>query len=279
MKTTAYKVFTSDLRSPIRGGEPIWDGSLSHELPTVEVDKSDVECGTGWHACEYLADAVRIGGLWPNGRPGRFFRLEMSAPVIERGDKCRSSTWTILEEIEPRVAIKAFSLRYFKDLKDEIADEQLAWHAALGRPKRDNAVIEAGLELALQTRGLDWELRRFDSARDARDARAAWVARDARDARDAWVAWDAWDAWVAWAAWDARDAWAAWDTRDAWDAWATWDARDACDALIIFYTSKRGLIDQDSHFLTTGLRDAYRHGLGVAVPAAKNVLGWAMDES
>jgi len=39
-----------------------------------------------------------------------------------------------------------------------------------------------------------------------------------------------------------------------------------------------GLTDYDAAHLTAGLRDAYACGLGVAVPVAEGVLGWAMDD-
>lgn len=60
--------------------------------------------------------------------------------------------------------------------------------------------------------------------------------------------------------------------RDARDAWT------ARDALIVEYTALRGWVDRDPLLLTTGIRDAYRCGLGVAVPVAEGTLGWAMDE-
>jgi len=89
--------------------------------------------------------------------------------------------------------------------------------------------------------------------------------------------WDAWTSqaetavWAAWAAWEVREAW---ETR-TWDAWA---ARDARDALILQYASLRGEIQHDPNYLTVGIIDAYRNGLGVAIPTDKNQLGWAMEK-
>ena len=45
---TAYRCFTHDLRSPVQGGDPIWDGRLPYDLPVVTVDTSQAECGAGW---------------------------------------------------------------------------------------------------------------------------------------------------------------------------------------------------------------------------------------
>ena len=56
------------------------------------------------------------------------------------------------------------------------------------------------------------------------------------------------------------------------------NARDAWAALTVFYSSRRGWIKHDALLLTVGLRDAYSHGLGIAIPIAPNVLGWALDE-
>jgi hypothetical protein len=68
-KMTFYKVFTDDLRSPIQGGDPVWDGSLPYDLPVVGLDRSEKECGAGWNFCREAHTALSIGGLWPNGRP------------------------------------------------------------------------------------------------------------------------------------------------------------------------------------------------------------------
>ena len=74
------------------------------------------------------------------------------------------------------------------------------------------------------------------------------------------------------AEWNEAAARAAWDARDARDAW------DARDALSVQYAARCGWIASAPDLLTVGLRDAYAHGLGVAVPVAPNVLGWAMSD-
>ena len=245
MMQHAYKVFTHDLRPPVQGGAPVWIGTLPHALPVVAVDASTEECAGGWNACAQPEDALRIAGLWPNGRPSRLFRVETDEDVVSRGDKLRASTWTITAEVsESDIAAHVLAMsKPFGTHAQVMADEQMAWRCALGRPEHDADIVEQSLALALNARGLDWQLKRFDDARDA---------------------WDAWDAW------DARDA------RAAWAAWAAWDAWAARDALTVQYAARMGWIKHDPYLLTDGLRDAYEYGLAIALPTGPNELGWAM---
>ncbi|MCK4303941.1 MAG: hypothetical protein KAY24_06860, partial [Candidatus Eisenbacteria sp.] len=185
----AYKLFTHDLRSPLQGGDSVWDGSLPYQLPRVKVDRSGANCGAGWNACLELHDALSIGGLWPRGRPSRVFLADSGRTrVVVRADKCRTATWLLESEVgeeEVRVGVVALS-QCFGDLADEMCGQQMLWRAALARPSNSPAVVEDCLHRALTARHLNWTLKRFDSAWAARDARAAWDARAAR------VAWDAW---------------------------------------------------------------------------------------
>lgn len=281
----AYKILTHDFRPPIQGGHPILPASVTfpYRLPTVEVDTSDAECGAGWNACADIETAIRIAGEWPNGRPSQVFRLRsvQGACPLKRGDKIRAATWDVMGPVAPSALRDARVCLYAPMAKDglpveDIVTEVEAWSHALGRPAHDEGAVEAGLRGTLQVRGLRWSLRRFG------DARAAW---------DAWAAWDARAAWAAWDARDARDAWAAraaraaLDARDAWaasDAWAALDARDAWDAraaraaLTVLVAARRGWTQQRPDLLTIGLRDAYAHGLAIAIPTGPAELGWAM---
>lgn len=246
-----YKVTTHDLRPPIRGGEPIWDGEVPYTLPEVEVDTGPEECAAGWNACREPHTALRIAGLWPRGRPSRLWRVRQNGhPIIERGDKIRSATWEVVEEAEVTDAILADLHRPMAveglPLDDLVAEVQ-AWRVALSRPRRDEDAVRAGLQAALDARGLEWNLRRYDTARAARAARDVWVARGA---------------WGAWGAWVARGARVGTGARDA---------------LTVYVAAKRGWTDHDPHLLTTGLRDAYGAGLAVAVPVEDGVLGYAME--
>jgi hypothetical protein len=258
-----FKAFTHDLRSPIQGSAPLWDGTTPYHLPAVTLDTSSEACGAGWNFCREQHVALRIAGLWRDGRPARLFRVVGGPDSIERGDKLRSSTLTIVDEVTDFApAIEALSEHFDKRFRAEMIEEQLAWLSALARPCRDDQVVQDGLRSALAVRGLSsWNLRRFDSARDAR------------------AAWDAIDAWASLAAWDAREAWSAWDAREDWSAWPAWEFWAARDALIVLYTSRIGWSTRPHDLLTVGIRDAYRCGLEIALPTGPTELGWAMGEA
>ena len=287
-----WKVLTHDYRPPIQGGKPVFDGTFPHEFPEVELDRSDSECGSGWNFCSDLHTAFRIAGLWPDGRPSVAIRVKCRGG-LKRGDKCRAKQITaerFASDIEISDTVREMS-QPFGEFCGDMHVQQMAWRKALARPKRDTKTVEAMLRLALDTKSLDWSLRRFDSVWVAR---AAWAAWDARDERGAWDAWDAWGAWAARAAraasdaWAARAAWDAWDARaasdaraaraawDASDAWDAWDARAAWDAFVVFYASKMGWVDYPCDYLTAGIIDAYDHGLAIAIPTGENELGYAM---
>ena len=272
--TLGWKVFTHDLRPPVRGGNPVWNGSLPHTLPKVPLDRSANVCGNGggWHFSLAPQDALRIAGLWPSGRPSRLFVVEAEGEVVVRGDKCRAASLTIAreaDESEVEVGVRVFSAVFHLHV-EWMVEQQLAWREALARPLRDEDAIEAGLREALKSRRLDWRLWRFDSAMEAWAAWEAWAARAAREAREAWEAWEAWEAREAWAAWEAWEAWAAWE---AWEAWAAWEA---WEALTLGFASRQGWVKHDALLLTHGLRDAYRHGMEIALPTGPAELGWAV---
>ncbi len=269
----AYRVTTHDLRPPVQGGPPIWDGATPHDLPVVEVDTSDRDCAAGWNACATPEQAIRIAGEWPDGRPSRLWVCSSSAehPPLVRGDRFRAASWRVEREAAEAEAYEA-RLRLYApmaggDLRvEEIVAEVEAWRAALARPRRDEAAVEAGLRAALEARGLGgWTLRRYPDARTTWAARATWAA---------WYTWAVWDTWAVldiWDIWDTWDTWDAWDARDAWDTWDAWAA------LIVHVSARRGWAPNRPDLLTVGLRDAYASGLAVAVPTGPRELGWAME--
>ena len=260
---TAFKVLAHDFSPPIQGGAPVWDGvTLPFEMPEVTLDTSMEECAAGWNYTQTLAQALKVTGFWKAGRPSVCLNVAPSSDGITRGDKSRCSRLTILSRCtreEVLAALREMS-EPFGEHADRMAESQFAWMHALARPNREKAVVEACLQTALDARGLDCEIREYESAR------AAWAARDAR------AAWDAWAARDARAAWDARAARAAWA---AWDGWAAWDA---WAALTVEYAALEKWIDHDPLLLTTGIRDAYESGLESALPTGPKVLGYAMKE-
>jgi hypothetical protein len=245
-----YKVWTHDYRSPIQGGDPVWDGVVPCELPVVELDRSAEECAAGWNWCRTPLEAVTVAGLWRDGWPCVLTRIEPAGAVVERDAKCRSEGLRIVERLPIRPVVRDLSAA-FGEHAAVMEAAQLEWYEALGRPQHDAEAVERELRAAMEARGLGWSLRQYPTAWAARDA---WAVRAAR---------------AAWAAWGARNAWAAWGARDAWDAWDAWDA------LTLRYAALMGWVDHPPDLLTTGIIDAYRHGLATALPTAPETLGWA----
>ena len=91
-----FKIFTHDLRPPIQGGAPVWNGKLPFEFPTVELDESTDECGAGWNFVKDIKTGLKIARLWPTGRPSRVFSVEATGKVVERCDKIRTDKLTVL---------------------------------------------------------------------------------------------------------------------------------------------------------------------------------------
>lgn len=225
-----WKILTHDGRSPLQGGPPLLNGSLPVVLPTVPLDTGSVDCAAGWNYVAHIAMGWQIVGLWPTGRPSRVLAVEASSDAIERGQKRRASSLTLVREAtqkEIQAALKQFS-RPFGDHVTRMTHEQAQWWIALSRPFHDVAEVEAQLALALSAReSASWTLRKYETARAARAA------------------------------------------SDAWDAWA---------ALCTYYVRLMSWQVGEPEQYTVGIREAYRHGLEVAVPVAPKILGWAMKE-
>ena len=94
-----FKVFTDDLRPPVQGGDPVWNGETPFELPSVKLDKSSSSCAAGWNFVKEVKTGLLIAGLWPNGRPSRVFSVEATGKIIERYDKIRTDKLTVLDEL------------------------------------------------------------------------------------------------------------------------------------------------------------------------------------
>jgi hypothetical protein len=270
-----YKILTHDLCPPIQGGPPLFDGQTPCELQEVALDRSQKECAAGWNFARSLAAGFRIAGLWSDGYPARAFVVEADK-YVERGNKCRAARLRIVRAVteeELRRGIEELS-EPFGEHAPRMAESQLAWYRALGRPSRSVRDVERGLRRALQARGLDWRLERYPTARALWSARSVWVARVPGAARDAWDAWDTRAVWDMRATWLTRAATDAWTARDG--AWETRAATDAWAALLVEYAALQGRGDFEPDLLTVGIRDAYEAGLALALPTKVGVLGWAM---
>lgn len=187
MTDTGWKIFNSDLTSPVQNAPAVWDGSLPFTLPKVALDTSGADCGSGWNYCPRMADAIKISGLWRTGRPSYIVQVEPVGTVVHRKEKSRSDQLQLLRyctSAELEAGVREFS-KALSPHEEFMVFEQREWHRALGRPLRDATVVKAAVTAALKARGLNWKLRRFDSVQ---------------------AAWDAWDAGAARAAWDAGAA-------------------------------------------------------------------------
>lgn len=275
---TGFKVLTHDYRSPLRVGEPIWDGvTLPYTLPSIQLDIGSELCGEGWHYCDRLSTAFLIAGLWRHGRPSTALVVEADESAIERDGKRRAAGLTIVAratEADIAMAIREIS-ESFGDYADEMARETLAWYTALGRPLYDVEKVVHGLTLALKTRGLAWKMRQFASAMDVWSASMVPNNKGRRYApRSAWSTDVALATKATHCEWYALGLYPAWRTMNTGYAWP---AKDVSNALAFYYSSRIDWIGVPLDYLSAGIREAYRYGLGFALPTGPAELGWAMD--
>jgi hypothetical protein len=173
---------------------------------------------------------------------------------------------------------------------DELVEEQWAWYVALGRPSSEETRVVEGLQAALADRQLDWTLRRFESAEDAWASRAgelAWALLNGRTANHDEPPGPTWRGSLGGPSaglWPepieiANFTFHAWEAQwDRWDPWDVYVANQAKHALSRYMSLSGGwFTDKTAANLSVGIRDAYYHGLAVAVPTGSNELGYAMD--
>lgn len=244
---SGYKALTWGGCPPFQGGETLLGAALPVRLAQVRLDLSAEECGSGWNYCAKATEALRISGLWPDGRPARLFEVQASDDAIERGENRRASALTLWRELaaaEIEALIVRMAKEAFGDFAAEMAKEQIDWRRALGANGHDEQAVEEGLRTALAARHLPWGLRQFPTAIDA------------------WVAATRWDRTLVWAPrGSARTAKPALDASQALEAYH--------DALL----ERHG---QAKDQFTVGLREAYWNGLAVVVQTGPREWGWAM---
>lgn len=167
--TTGWKLLTSDGRPPIQGGDAIDLSILPITLPVVACDDSDVECSFGYNFVREIETGFKIAGLWRTGRPNVILAVE-AEEVYERGEKLRTPSLRLVRratDAEIQDALRKFSV-CFGPHADVMAAEQGAWWQALQRPHRNKEGVVRGLQEALESRGLNWQLREFEGPGEAR---------------------------------------------------------------------------------------------------------------
>jgi len=285
-------------------------------LPAVDLDTTADPYGAGYHYSPSLAGAARTSGFWPNGRPARCVSVVASEDAVEcklSSDCGKSTLYEYPHDLFARYDVKMRIRRasaltiaavctdneirkamreivYWSLTADELVEEQWAWYVALGRPSFEETKVVEGLHAALAHRQLDWTLRRFERAEDAWAARAgelAWALLNGRTAHHDERPGPTWSGqlggpsaglWLepieignfTFNAWEAQ-----WDR---WDPWDVYVANQAKHALVGYISLSGGwFTDKTTANLSVGIRDAYYHGLAVAVPTGPRELGYAMD--
>jgi hypothetical protein len=280
----------------MRWGEPAWDGSTPFDLPEEE---------QGWEAFDTISKALDYG-LWTNGWPTRLFEVEPNCALVERGDGYLSLSWHVIRECSE--AEINFSIRngfdIFGNYEREMAESQILWREAIRRPFSDSGRVGDCLREAFKVRGLyGWHLRQFDTIHPSWGWGAFDYSDKSKKIRDAWDVTNVWSDLVNSGIPLDKDLWEFMKEEEAkklnwtlfhcynrlWDDryvsqvdypyplqhFTAWAARDA---LSIEYASMRGWVQCDSQLLTTGIREAYKHGLALAYPTGPNELGYAMLE-
>lgn len=117
-----YKVLTTDLRSPIRGGPPIFAGTTPYLLPAVVLDTSRAECAAGWHCTDSLIKAVLLVDLsWKT--PLTAWRVTPASDMLFRANKWRASQLTIegaVSSEDLRQAINGAAKSYISRQQSEL---------------------------------------------------------------------------------------------------------------------------------------------------------------
>jgi hypothetical protein len=284
-----YRATTHDLRSPIRGGKPIWDGSVPFRLPEVKCEYSSRQCAPGWYATQFPEEALIMASLWPDGFSARFWRVE--APdeiVVVREKKCRAPWWNIVKEESIAVALVPIAQGILCQLapdnlalRESLLIEMQAWHTALGRPTHDAARVKAGLRAALDARGLrSWSLQQYRSMPHVLSDNYTSGLRTAFD-RWSWF----YDNILEGVVFSHQEEYLSCNHYLlAWRllAWRhhspsiRCSGEDAKRALVHWLFAQLGWVDSPADLLARGLREAYHCGLAVVRPVDHNVLGWAM---
>jgi hypothetical protein len=107
-----WKVLTHDLRPPIQGGPPIFDGTFPALTEKVLVDTGIRVCSYGWNFTRQLSTAFAIAGY---GRPGYRHKAVLieAEDFVRRGDKYRTAQLKLIRFATSDEIFEATS-RYFE---------------------------------------------------------------------------------------------------------------------------------------------------------------------
>jgi len=293
-----FRCFTSDLRLPNYGGEPVWYGDLpvvltSDRLAQLKSVDSEKAFRPWWDLTLTLSDALSLGGLWPDGRSSAVFKAEAEEEdILERhADGWAVSKLRILKPVsreEIALAVAELS-QVFGQHQRAMARSQLKWRQALSQPKRDPSLVQKGLEDALKRRGLSrWTTRQYLSASAVWNEWASWAPGEiirAYQGINDWyslavykIASDCWNKWAAYTTEDnqaVRKVVSAWLSREVFLNESS-KADEAYGALVFTFAALQGWVEVPPDYLTVGLREAYYHGLALVWPTGPKELGWAM---
>ncbi len=234
-------------------------------------------------------EALLNDGLWPGGTPSLLHQLSTEDGVTSVDGRARADRWTVSSLLRVNDPLEELS-ELFVDFESEMFDEQLAWREALKRSGDDPNAVEDALRTMMRARGLNfWKLERVGSKARLRqtpsDGRAMYTWSTHATAQ-AWNAWESeadedpvyldalkagWRLWYRRELWNSDEAFAeGMDdvAPEVWDAWT---------GLLVYYASEQGWIELPSESFTTGLREAYAHGLALVKPTEQGVLQWAMN--
>ena len=254
-----YKGLTQELLSPVTYEGPMFDDGP----PAIVLGKAEREDGVlFWKT---LPGAIRFCGLWPCGRPARFFSIKADGAHLD-GSIFRSKSLVILQELreaEVENAIFAIS-KAFGGVQRKIAESQVKWRRALSAPHHDSDVVVERLEEALEARRLPWGIREFETAQEMREAFNSYAALQS---------------------WQSPDFVSSPDTgyllsavfQRALDLWSIHDGDNhVTQALFFELSSLLGETDGPPEILTAGIRDAFEYGLEAVLPVGEDDLGYSM---
>jgi len=284
-----YKVLTHDFRVPYYDTYPLfndaqefpftlpahiqWKEQVQHKKGCMFYCKPYSPLEVAWSIYDTPENALRAAGMWPDGYPSRLFQINSTYESCKIESGCLGNyvdkRFSVLKELDVNSVIEKVSSSIFSFDVERLTKEQILWRDALSRPYGDPKRVKEELEKAVKYRNLDFQTMQFSNSRLLWDA---YLARG-----DLWSKGEKWDTPVRRLIYKACpmefSEWEAYYARTTNDQLA---GRSAERSLRCCHTSGLKLIDYPCDFLTVGIRDAYKYGLGVVIPIDEKFLGWTM---